>query len=245
MRASLLLALAAGRAAAAPLSFARSLGDHMVLQREPASAVVWGYCSTPGAAVAVDAFGAQAQNVTCDAGGAWKAILEPMPATATPGAVRVASGDEAIALSGVVVGDVFLCSGQSNMEMGVAAAFDNETAGAQADDAASAGHGGIRLMWVANTEVDDATGAAALDDVATLAKPWTVASAATVAAGYSWDFDGAFSATCWCVGRVARHGSGETKMTVTSEPTPNTYIDLVSLLLRDDDEVLGYNAWRN
>lgn len=86
--------------------------DNMVLQRD-CPVPVWGTAS-PGEAVTVT-FGEQTKKTTADTTGRWVVKLDPMKANAQPGDLRIG----AIIRTNVLVGDVWLCSGQSNMEMGI------------------------------------------------------------------------------------------------------------------------------
>lgn len=86
--------------------------DHMVLQRG-AAVPVWGTAS-PGQKVTV-VFASQKVDAVSDAQGRWKAQLAPMPANGV-GADLVVTGPNAVAVKDVVVGDVWLAGGQSNMD---------------------------------------------------------------------------------------------------------------------------------
>src|ERR1041385_979928 len=88
--------------------------DHAVLQRA-AAVPVWGW-TQPGARVTVS-FAGQTRTAVADAGGKWMVRLKPMPASAEPRTLRVSSsaGPEPVSVTDVLVGDVWLCSGQSNM----------------------------------------------------------------------------------------------------------------------------------
>jgi len=104
----LLLALAPSlRAVELPEMFR----DHMVLQRD-ARVCVWGRGS-PGETITV-AFAGQAATVTADARGQWHAYLAPLPASAEPRSL-VVRGRETREVRDVLVGDVWLAGGQSNM----------------------------------------------------------------------------------------------------------------------------------
>lgn len=97
--------------------------DRMVLQQgQPLP--VWGKAQA-GAEVSV-AFGKQSAEAVADAGGNWMAVLSPENASATPATLRVRSGGEEIAFDGVLVGEVWLCSGQSNMEWSVENSLDGD-----------------------------------------------------------------------------------------------------------------------
>lgn len=96
----------------AQLKVARLFGDHLVLQRDKPIRV-WGE-HRPGAAVTVVLNG-QSAGATAAADGRWQAELPPMPAGG-PYTLTIRGQNETIALSDVLIGEVWLCSGQSNME---------------------------------------------------------------------------------------------------------------------------------
>jgi len=87
-------------------------GDNMVLQRD-ISIPVWGWAA-PGETITVE-FAGQKVSATADATGKWQAVLKAMPANAKPDVLKI-SGSNTITIKNVVVGDVWICSGQSNME---------------------------------------------------------------------------------------------------------------------------------
>lgn len=87
-------------------------GDYMILQRDT-EAALWGW-SAPGKAVTV-AIGGNTVTGTADSDGIWKAVLGVFPAGG-PYSVNVSDGEETVSYNNVLFGDVWLCSGQSNME---------------------------------------------------------------------------------------------------------------------------------
>jgi len=90
--------------------------DHMVLQRD-IPVPVWG-TATPGDQVSVSIAG---QTKTTQAGlyGKWMVRLDPLATSAEPLTMKIAIGTNEITFSDVLVGEVWLASGQSNMEMPV------------------------------------------------------------------------------------------------------------------------------
>ncbi|MBF9221195.1 sialate O-acetylesterase [Hymenobacter sp. BT662] len=84
----------------------------MVLQREK-PVPIWG-TAAPGEAVTVQ-FAGQRASTKADAAGKWQVLLKPLKASATP-AELVISGSNTIRLRNILVGEVWVCSGQSNME---------------------------------------------------------------------------------------------------------------------------------
>ncbi len=88
-------------------------GDHMVLQRERA-VPVWGWASL-GENVVVE-FSGQRKETTAGPDGRWEIRLEPMPARNEGIVFRVSgSNTNIIEFSDVVVGEVWVCSGEVNM----------------------------------------------------------------------------------------------------------------------------------
>lgn len=93
-------------------------GDHMVLQRGKPNSI-WGW-SQPGDSVRVN-IGENSATATAGADGKWQAKIEP-PAPGGPYTIKITGGHQAIELQDVLVGDVWICAGQSNMQFGLAQA---------------------------------------------------------------------------------------------------------------------------
>lgn len=128
-----LLADDAGRPFVSPI-----FGEHMVLQRGKPNRI-WGWAQ-PGAEVRIEIAG-QTAKATAAADGRWQAEFTPPPAGG-PYTLKI-DGPQHAELSDILVGDVWLCSGQSNMEFGLTRAQDG------AAEAQAANHPGIRLFRVA------------------------------------------------------------------------------------------------
>ena len=90
----------------------RVLSDHMVLQRER-EVPLWGWAE-PGESVAASFAGQQVSTVADDAG-RWKLYLQPLQASKVPQDLLIRANNT-ITLRDVLVGEVWLASGQSNME---------------------------------------------------------------------------------------------------------------------------------
>jgi sialate O-acetylesterase len=86
--------------------------DNMVLQREM-PAPVWG-TAEPGEEVTVE-FAGQKMSARADEKGLWKVTLSPLEVSPDGRNLEVSSGESRLRLSGILVGDVWLCAGQSNM----------------------------------------------------------------------------------------------------------------------------------
>ncbi len=97
----------------AVLKLASPFTDHAVLQRDLA-VPVWGWDDRPGATVTLSYRG-QKKETRVNPSGVWRIDLDAMPASAE-GADLVITGSSSVTLHDVVVGEVWLASGQSNME---------------------------------------------------------------------------------------------------------------------------------
>lgn len=98
--------------ARAELRLPHILGDHMVLQAgQPVP--IWGWAD-PGEAVTVR-FAGQTKQATAGSDGRWQVRLDPLE-TSREGAELVVSAKETLTVADVLVGEAWLCSGQSNME---------------------------------------------------------------------------------------------------------------------------------
>ncbi|HVE15762.1 MAG TPA: sialate O-acetylesterase, partial [Chthoniobacterales bacterium] len=86
--------------------------DHMVLQQK-VKIPVWGWAA-PGEKISVS-LGSDHAQATADAAAKWRVDLAPLKASSTPQQLEVA-GQNKITISDVLVGEVWICSGQSNME---------------------------------------------------------------------------------------------------------------------------------
>lgn len=108
--------------------FARLFSDHVVLQRQK-PVPVWGWAK-PGEKVKVMLAG-QSVEARADASGKWKVSFKPMEAGG-PHILQVTAKSGNVSVTDVLIGEVWLCSGQSNMEWPVSAAknFDRERANA-------------------------------------------------------------------------------------------------------------------
>ena len=106
------LALTLGSALPAQeLELPSILADHMVLQRERA-VPIWGRAE-PGAAVTI-AFRDQEAATVADAGGAWRVQL-PTGTAGGPFVLNVRAGEQRREVADVLVGEVWIAGGQSNM----------------------------------------------------------------------------------------------------------------------------------
>jgi sialate O-acetylesterase len=179
------------------LRFANYLQDNMVLQRAPQRAVVWGYGDTKAhttlwinnkfyhtisGAEPVNKLGESIWSVTLDA----ETAEGPFEILVTQ---PVANGSVvSIALKNVLYGDIWLCSGQSNMQMAIIDSFN-----ASVEIANAANYPKIRLFTASLRE-----STTPLEELLSITQSWSVASASSVG-GPSYQYA---SAVCYMYGRM-------------------------------------------
>ncbi|XP_061537464.1 sialate O-acetylesterase isoform X1 [Phycodurus eques] len=163
--------------------FASYYGDHMVLQKSPERAILWGYGSPEGAQVTVCLSGTmkhKSSTVTVEKG-IWRVTLDPIEAGG-PYNVTAALENSSATLTDVLFGDVWLCSGQSNMYFKTSQIFN-----ASEELALASKYPHVRTIMVAlkmsDTELTDLIG---------VNLPWSVPEASGLSE---------FSAVCWLFGR--------------------------------------------
>lgn len=166
--AKVLIALLPALPAAAPaagLGLAGLFTDHTVLQRD-AKVAVWGN-GDPDERVTVT-FSGQTKTATTSSNGKWWVQLDPMPACAEGGelVVRSATGNRGARIRDVLVGDVWLCSGQSNMH------FQMKSVENAPDEIAAMDYPAVRFFTVGQN-----FGQQPLEDVTGTWKPVTPATA--------------------------------------------------------------------
>ena len=133
-----LILLATGLAAHAELRLPAIIGDNMVLQQKQSNPI-WGW-DTPGTEVKVT-LGNQSKTAKADAKGKWTIKLDPLPASAVQ-AVMTIQGTTKRELKNILVGEVWVCSGQSNMGFNLNSVWDADL------DIATAKYPQIRLISV-------------------------------------------------------------------------------------------------
>jgi sialate O-acetylesterase len=154
--AAVLFAASAMRVSA-DVTVARIFGDDMILQRDR-PVPVWGWAD-PGETATV-AIAGQEKSAVAGENGKWMVKLDPMKASKAPAVLKV-SGKNGITFKNVLVGEVWLCSGQSNMEvtLGQLPEFNGEIAAAT-------------NVVIRHRDIPNVESPTPLDDVA--AGPWVV-----------------------------------------------------------------------
>jgi sialate O-acetylesterase len=130
--------LAGARVSRADVKLPAVFSDHMVLQ-QGTKVPVWGWAD-PGENVTVSIAG-QMQTATSDDKGQWRVTLEPL-SVGEPLTLVVESPHNRLEVKDVLVGEVWICSGQSNMEFKVKDCWNGDL------DVAAAKYPNIRLLSV-------------------------------------------------------------------------------------------------
>ena len=133
----------AGSVTAAELEMSAVFGDNMVIQRDM-PIHVWGW-TEPNGEVAVRIDDGEPVSVKAGGDGRFDAELPAMPHDdAVPHTLMVTAGDATKTLDGVLIGEVFLCSGQSNMSWAVQNSYDADL------ESLTANYPNIRIISVPN-----------------------------------------------------------------------------------------------
>ncbi|HWL10447.1 MAG TPA: sialate O-acetylesterase [Planctomicrobium sp.] len=126
---ALLAGLQWGSAVQAEVRLPKFVGDHMVLQRD-LPIPIWGW-GKPGEKVTVK-LGDDSAQATANENGEWRVELPKRAASADPVTLTV-TGENTLTLNDILIGEVWLCSGQSNMEWSVARSTNAEKEIAEAN----------------------------------------------------------------------------------------------------------------
>ncbi len=118
----LALGLCLGQAAAGALRTHGIFTSNMVIQRDK-PIVIWGWAA-PGSKVAVQLGEMKAQATAGGGAGRWEVTFPAQPANALGQKLTVASGDEKIERDNILIGDVWVMNGQSNMAFGLGKVYE-------------------------------------------------------------------------------------------------------------------------
>jgi sialate O-acetylesterase len=188
---SVLLAIAAQ----AGLLVDRPFADHMVLPMDRMVPIRGS--AAPGAIVEVS-FDGHAANGRADENGHWRIELPPKKATSAGRELEIRSGSEQVVLRDVLVGEVWLCSGQSNMDFPLVKAVGGKQEAAQAKAFPS-----IRLINLTGTHTNPRRYNDAefqrLDPEAFFTGAWQTASEKSALE---------FSAVAWWAGKTIHQSKG-------------------------------------
>lgn len=147
----LLLALSSVLFLQAQIKVASILGDNMVLQRN-SEVKLWGKSKPNDKLTIKVGWDKSTMKTVSDATGQWLVKVKTTEAGG-PYRISIASGKEKLTLTNIMLGEVWLCSGQSNMEMPIAGFNDQPVIGMN-DALVDAENDNLRLFTVKKSALD-------------------------------------------------------------------------------------------
>ncbi|MDR0932045.1 MAG: hypothetical protein LBM70_03385 [Victivallales bacterium] len=124
----------------------KMFGSHMVLQQDKAVTFAG---TAPAGKILTLTFADNKREVTTGEDGIWSAEFPAMKAGLTPYDLTISDGKEKIVLSDILIGEVWFCSGQSNMEMPIRASWSQFFSAKNADEEVkNANYPQIRMLTV-------------------------------------------------------------------------------------------------
>ncbi len=171
-------------------------GDNAVLQ-QGTEVPVWGTARN-GEIVTVEFQGQKKSTTASD--GKWLVRLDKL----NPGGPfdMIITGDDVLKFTNVVVGDVWLCSGQSNMQFGMGAAHNAK------EELPQASHPNLRLFVVSLNTAFAPQSAILLDSSNKLEGHWQICTPATLLKDGNWSKYPGFSAVAYYFGRDIHEFTG-------------------------------------
>ncbi len=145
------IALGCAVYANAAITLPEIIGDNMVLQQST-DARLWGW-ATPGTSITVTPqWDGKAYSATADKEGRWDLSLPTPAASMTPYSIKISGDGSDIDINNVLIGEVWFCTGQSNMEMPLRGFWGQPVEGAAQAIAYSGKHPGIRMVNIPKSE---------------------------------------------------------------------------------------------
>lgn len=156
------------------LSISNIFKSNMVIQRDKPF-TIWGNAKAGNNILINISWNSTTFHTNADANGKWTLSMPPAAANSNPQTINVSTaGETSIMLTNVLIGDVWICSGQSNMVMPVAPAPSFNGVVNYQQEIADANYPQIRVITIATNSLANPG-----DDISTSSK-WDVCSPATV-----------------------------------------------------------------
>jgi len=126
------------------------LGDNMVLQRNT-EVSIWGKANTNEKLTLNASWNKEKITTTCNQKGEWLVKIKTTEAGG-PYTISISAGKEKVIIKNILLGEVWLCSGQSNMEMVMAGMNDSPINGSN-EMLTNADNNNIRLITIKKTSI--------------------------------------------------------------------------------------------
>ncbi len=122
------------------------IGDHMVLQQN-SEVKLWGKAKSNSAVTVKTSWDTQTFKTQSDKNGKWMIRISAPLATYNPQSIEFSDG-ESLKIQNILVGEVWFCSGQSNMEMPVGGLCNNPIAGGNEIITYASNYKGLRFAKI-------------------------------------------------------------------------------------------------
>ncbi|MDR2382291.1 MAG: sialate O-acetylesterase [Prevotellaceae bacterium] len=224
---SFLLVLICGISARAEIKLPAVFGDNMVLQQQ-SQVAVWGWAKVNSNVTVTCSWNGKSYSAKSDGNGYWKLKVSTPEASYTPYTMTISDG-KPVLLKNILIGEVWICSGQSNMEMPMKGYNDQPIEGGP-EAIVYSNNRGIRCFTVKKaskaTPQDDCSGT------------WEIANAQTVpdftATGYFFgrllnqalDVPVGLIHTSWGGSRIEAWMTPESLKDIPEKPIPATDADI-------------------
>lgn len=119
-------------------------GNNMVLQQQT-DAAIWGHATASATVKITTSWNKKSYSAKADSDGSWKVKVQT-PSAGGPFSITISDG-KSITLDNVLIGEVWVCSGQSNMQMTMTGYRNQPVLGAN-EAIATSGNENIRLITI-------------------------------------------------------------------------------------------------
>ncbi|NDW13686.1 sialate O-acetylesterase [Bacteroides sp. 214] len=149
----IILILSAVINAQAGIELPEIIGDNMVLQQQ-SNVKLWGK-ATPKVTITAKASWTETTVTTqADANGKWSLHLNTPAGSYHPQSIELSDGTFATTINNILIGEVWFCSGQSNMEMPLHGFWNNPIMDANKTIAQAGNYKGLRFVNIEHREAD-------------------------------------------------------------------------------------------
>ncbi|MDR3094207.1 MAG: 9-O-acetylesterase, partial [Bacteroidales bacterium] len=157
---------------AARITMPKVFTDNLVLQQQT-QAPIWGLATPNQEVTIITSWDKKTHKVRADQAGKWRVNVQTPVGGSTPYTITISDG-KAVTLKNILIGEVWICSGQSNMDMPVAG-WGWTKVNNYEQEIAAADYPQIRLL-----QVDKVASNQPLDDLKGTGQGWQVCSPATI-----------------------------------------------------------------
>ncbi len=126
------------------------IGDNMVLQRN-SNANLWGWADSGSKVIVTVSWDKAKYTATADENGRWMLSVATPEATSLPQTITIKEGKSKLTLNNILIGEVWFCSGQSNMQMPMQGFVNQPIEGSAETIVNSAKYKNVRVACIPRT----------------------------------------------------------------------------------------------